>query len=162
MIAVLRNFIRNEQNLPLRNEIREFLEIAWVGSNFNDIFGKLTSQAFRICATIIILCPAVGAREQLSKKTFFWIFSNKNELFGISSEWLPWRIWFKIDWWKKNSKKFKIADFIWNLVFDLYMGFYGAHMGLATPKLKFIGFSSCFTRIVKKKVSTKYFYQIWE
>ena len=71
MISVLRNTIENKQYLPLRNEIREFLEIAWVGSNFNDIFGKLTSQAFRICATITILCPAVSAREQLAKKRFF-------------------------------------------------------------------------------------------
>ena len=161
MTSVLRNTIVNKQYLPLRNEIREFLEIAWAGSNFNYIFRKLTSQAFRICATITILCPAVGAREQLAKKRFFE-FSRIKMNYSEFPQNRPWRIRFKIDCWKKNSKKFKIADFIWNLVFDLYMGFYGAHMGLATPKFKFTGFSSCFTRIVKKKISTKYFYQIWE
>ena len=70
MISVLRNTIENKQYLPLRNEIREFLEIAWADSNFNNIFRKLTSQAFRICVTIIILWPTVGAREQFAKKRF--------------------------------------------------------------------------------------------
>ena len=129
MTSVLRNTIGNKQYLPLRNEIREFLKIAWADSNFNYIFRKLTSQAFRICATIIILCPAVGAREQFAKKKRFFEFSRIKMNHSEFPRTLPWRIWFKIDSWNKNSKKFKIADFISKIVFDLYMGFYGAHMG---------------------------------
>ena len=91
MTSVLRNTTGNKQYLPLRNEIREFLEIAWADSNFNYIFRKLTSQAFRICVTIIISCPAVGGREQFAKKRFFE-FSRIKMNHSEFPQKRPWRI----------------------------------------------------------------------
>ena len=87
MISVLRNTIENKQYLPLRNEIREFLEIAWADSNFSYVGFKfflrhklseyVSQSSFDVQQWVL--------ESNLQKKTFFRIFSNKNELFGIFS-----------------------------------------------------------------------------